>query len=78
MSALRGQLEKVEQSFEIDRASVAEALRLNGEEVDRAEARLTELGGRFVEPLRVRRDLGDLFARLEREGTPAAGVPRPG
>jgi len=77
VSALRGQFEKVEHVFEIDRTSAAEALRLNGEEVDGAEARLTELGARFVEPLRVRRDLGDLFARLEREGTPAAGVPRP-
>lgn len=77
VGALRAQLERVETSYEAERASSEEALRLNGEEVGRSEARLTELGGAFVEPLRTRRDLGDLFVRLEQDGTPAAGVQRP-
>ena len=43
----------------------------------RLETRLTELGTTFVEPLRTRPDLGDLFAQLGRDGTPAAGLRRP-
>jgi hypothetical protein len=35
-----------------------------------------ELGSGFVEPLRAKRELGDLFRRLESEGTPAAGLSR--
>ncbi len=77
VSALRAQLERLESSYEADRASSEEALRLNGQESARLEARMTELGAAFVGPLRQRRDLGDLFSRLEQEGTPAAGIQRP-
>ncbi|HHH31036.1 MAG TPA: serine/threonine protein kinase [Polyangiaceae bacterium] len=77
VSALRAQLERLESSYEAERASAEETLRLNGEETGRLETRMTELGGAFVAPLRERRDLGDLFVRLEREGTPAVGIRRP-
>ncbi|MCB9593824.1 MAG: serine/threonine protein kinase [Sandaracinaceae bacterium] len=77
VTALRAQLERLETSYEVDRASAEETLAQSGEEVGRLEARMTELGGVFVEPLRSRRDLGDLFARLQQEGTPAAGIQRP-
>jgi len=77
VNALRAQLERLEESYDGERSSSEEALRSNGEEGSRLEARMTELGGAFVGPLRERRDLGDLFARLEQEGTPAAGIQRP-
>ncbi|MBX3269606.1 MAG: protein kinase [Sandaracinaceae bacterium] len=77
LDALRGQLERLESTYEVDRASAEEALREVGEEMGRLEARLTELGAAFVAPLRARPGLGDLFARLEQEGTPAAGIRRP-
>jgi len=77
VNALRAQLEKLESNYEAERASAEEALRHNGEETNRLEARLTELGTAFVEPLRQRHDMGDLFARLQQEGTPAAGIQRP-
>ncbi len=77
VDALRAQLDRVETSYENDRAQSEGVLRVQGEEVGRLEARLTELGARFVEPLRARRDLGDLFMRLENEGTPATGLVPP-
>jgi serine/threonine-protein kinase len=77
VGALRAQLERLESHHEDERATAEETLRAHGEETDRLEKRLTELGSTFVEPLRTRRDLGDLFARLEQEGTPAAGVRPP-
>jgi serine/threonine-protein kinase len=76
VTALRGQLERVEESYEEERMSAEVALAINGDEVGQLEQRLTELGATFVEPLRARPDLGDLFARLSQEGTPAAGVLR--
>ncbi len=77
VNALRAQLDKLETSYEADRESAEASLGQGGEEISRLEARLTELGGGFVEPLRARRDLGDLFMRLQEEGTPAAGLIRP-
>jgi len=77
VNALRAQLERLETSYDDQRSSAEDALAANGEEVDRLETRLTELGTVFVEPLRTRHDLGDLFARLGQEGTPAAGLRRP-
>jgi serine/threonine protein kinase len=76
VDALRAQLDRVETSYENDRAAGEDVLRGHGEEVAALEQRLMELGSHFVEPLRARRDLGDLFFRLESEGTPAAGIPR--
>lgn len=77
LTALRGQLERLESGYEGERASSEESLRLHGEESERLEARLTELGGLFVAPLQARQDLGDLFARLQQDGTPAHGIQRP-
>ncbi|HJL17396.1 MAG TPA: protein kinase [Sandaracinaceae bacterium LLY-WYZ-13_1] len=77
VNALRAQLERLETNYEEERSTAEETLRSHGEEVGRLEQRLTELGSAFVEPLRTRRDLSDLFARLQQEGTPAAGVTPP-
>lgn len=77
VDALRQQLDRVEARYEAERAASQEVLRRNGEEVSRLEQRLTELGARFVEPLRSLGALGELFAQLERDGTPAAGILRP-
>ena len=76
VTALRGQLERLEGGYEEERMGAEVTLAVNGEEVGELEQRLTELGATFVEPLRARRDLGDLFARLSQEGTPAAGILR--
>lgn len=72
VDALRGQLERLETEYEQERSTAEENLRSHGEEIERLEKRLTELGSRFVEPLRTRRVLVDLFARLEGEGSPPA------
>ncbi len=76
VSALRAQLERLEASYEEQRASAEESVAAHGEEAESLERRLTELGARFVQPLAGRRDLGDLFARLQTEGTPATGLRR--
>lgn len=76
VDALRAQLERVETSYENERGASEEALRVSGEEISRLDQRLMELGASFVAPLRTHHGLGDLFARLEQEGTPAAGLTR--
>lgn len=76
-SALRAQLERLETQYENDRAQLETFLRQNGHEIEALDRRLTELGSRFVLPLRPRPELRDLFARLEQEaGTPASGITR--
>ena len=77
VGALRAQLEKLEESYDERRGVAEEELRTHGEETQTLEARLTELGAAFVQPLSSRTDLIDLFARLQSEGTPAAGLRRP-
>ncbi|MFK7985134.1 MAG: serine/threonine protein kinase [Sandaracinaceae bacterium] len=77
VSALRAQLDRVESENEDSRAANEEGLRINGEELASLEARLTELGSTFVEPLRPMRQLNDLFHRLQQQGTPAVGIVRP-
>lgn len=76
VDALRAQLERLESNNEDERSTAEDQLRAHGEEMSALERRLTELGSVFVEPLRTRHDLGDLFARLQQEGTPAAGLVR--
>jgi len=75
--ALRQQLERLETSYENERKSIEEQLGSAGREIEMLGQALNALGTRFLEPLRARRDLVDLFARLERTGTPAAGIARP-
>jgi chromosome segregation ATPase len=75
--ALRGQLEKLETTFEEERQSTEDAIGTSGKEIEMLGQELNALGTRFLEPLRARRDLRDLFARLESSGTPATGIPRP-
>lgn len=75
--ALRAQLEKLETSYEDERKSTEEAIGVAGREIETLGQELNVLGTRFLEPLRGRRDLHDLFARLESGGTPAAGIARP-
>jgi len=65
--AIRTQLERLESIYEQERASAEEALRTVGRELDALDRRLTELAHRFLAPLRTRRELGDLIARLEQE-----------
>ncbi|MEM9188040.1 MAG: protein kinase [Myxococcota bacterium] len=65
IKALRQQLQRVEEQYEVDRAANESALRENGKTVETLEAKLLELASRFCDPLRSRRDLGDLFAQLE-------------
>jgi serine/threonine-protein kinase len=74
--AIRGQLEKLETNYEQERSSVEAAVRNAGREMDAHDKELTALAARFLTPLRARRDLGDLLARLETDGTPADGVRR--
>ncbi len=74
VEALRAQLERLETNYENERAASEDVLRAGGDEIGALEGRLTELGSSFVEPLRTHGNLGDLFARLEQEGTPAAGL----
>jgi eukaryotic-like serine/threonine-protein kinase len=76
VDALRAQLEHIETSYENDRAAGAEGLRAYGEEINHLEQKLTVLGSSFVEPLRARRELNDLFFRLEVDATPVAGIAR--
>ncbi len=75
--AIRSQLERVEAQYDNDRAAQEESLRVSGREMQALEARLMELATSFITPLRARRELGDLVARLETDGTPASGVQRP-
>ena len=75
--ALRAQLEKLETSYEDERKSIEDTIASAGREIETLGQELTALGTRFVEPLRGRRNLADLFARLESGGTPAVGIPRP-
>jgi tRNA A-37 threonylcarbamoyl transferase component Bud32 len=76
LEALRAQLDRNESGYEASRMASEESLLGNSQEVSALEAHLTWLSSSFVEPLRERRDLGDLFQRLEVEGTPAAGIAR--
>ncbi|AKF03773.1 Serine/threonine protein kinase PrkC, regulator of stationary phase [Sandaracinus amylolyticus] len=76
--AIRGQLDRLETSFEQDRKSLEQALEHAGREIDALDKRLMALATRFLTPLRARRELGDLMQRLEQEGTPASGLQRPG
>jgi tRNA A-37 threonylcarbamoyl transferase component Bud32 len=76
VEALRAQLERVESAYENERGASEAVLLRDGDEVARLEQRLTQLGSSITEPLRARHDLGDLFAQLEQEGTPAAGIAR--
>jgi serine/threonine-protein kinase len=75
--ALRAQLEKLETSYEEERRSTEETMATSGREIETLGQELNALGTRFLTPLRGRRDLSDLFARLESSGTPAAGIQRP-
>jgi chromosome segregation ATPase len=76
VDALRAQLERLEASYENERAVSEAVLARDGEEMARLEQRLTQLGSTLAEPLRAHRNLGDLFAQLEQEGTPAVGLSR--
>ncbi|MDQ3033929.1 MAG: protein kinase [Myxococcota bacterium] len=76
--ALRAQLDRLEETYEQDRRGLEESLVTSGREIEGLDKRLMELATSFLLPLRARRELGDLMARLEQDaGTPAAGVPRP-
>jgi eukaryotic-like serine/threonine-protein kinase len=70
-TALRGQLEKLESSYEENRRSLEDALTTAGRELDGLDRRLTEIGGQLVTPVRGRPDLDDLLQRLE-HARPAA------
>ncbi len=74
--AMRGQLERLETSYEDERHALEGGLATSGREIESLGQSLTEIGTRFVTPLRARRELSDLLGRLETEGTPAAGISR--
>ena len=63
--ALRAQLEKLETRYEQERHSIEASITTAGREIEALEHGLTELSTRFVEPLRGRRELADLFERLD-------------
>ena len=63
--AMRGQLERLETSYEEGRRAIEEALTTTGRDLEALDRRLTEIGSLLVGPLRGRADLGDLFQRLE-------------
>jgi serine/threonine-protein kinase len=63
--ALRAQLEKLETGYEEERRSLEASIATAGREIDAMSRSLEVLGGRFVEPLRGRRELADLFAQLD-------------
>ncbi len=67
VSALRQQSERLEASYDTDRRSSEEQIVSTGREVERLEQALLESASRFCAPLRPRRDLAPLFARLEQE-----------
>jgi serine/threonine-protein kinase len=75
--ALRAQLEKMETNYEDERKSTEETIANAGREIEMLQQELNALGTSFLQPMRARRDLGDLFAKLESSGTPVAGIPRP-
>jgi serine/threonine-protein kinase len=74
--ALRAQLEKLETGYEDERKSIESTLATSGREIEELGQQLNQLGTKFVGPLRGKRELADLMARLE-GGTPAAGIARP-
>jgi tRNA A-37 threonylcarbamoyl transferase component Bud32 len=75
--AIRAQLDKLEESYERDRGAALEAVRESGREMEALDKRLMELAAQFLDPLRARRELRDLMARLEIDGTPHEGIARP-
>ena len=77
LDALKQQLDRVENGYEKEREDLETRLTAAGRELEALDRRLTELGSAVVSPLRGRPELGDLVARLEVAGTPAAGIARP-
>ncbi len=65
VQALRSQLERLESSYDEERASTEQLLQGKGKEAERLEQDLLQLATRFCEPLRPRRELDDLFHQLE-------------
>jgi serine/threonine-protein kinase len=65
IQTLRAQLEKLEDTYEQSRAAGEAMLHDNGRTAEELEQSLIQMAARFCEPLRPRRELGDLFARLE-------------
>ncbi|MCS6798726.1 MAG: protein kinase [Myxococcota bacterium] len=68
VATLRAALERSEAEQEATRAQVEAVLAEQGEQTARLEAELISAAVAYCEPLRGRRELGDLFARLEVEG----------
>jgi len=63
--ALRAQLEKLETGYEQERQALEASIATAGREIDAMSRSLGVLGDRFVEPLRGRRELADLFVQLD-------------
>jgi serine/threonine-protein kinase len=63
--ALRAQLERLETGYEQERQALEASIATAGREIDAGSRSLEVLGGRFVEPLRGRRELADLFVQID-------------
>jgi len=65
LEALRSQLDRLEDAYEQERGTSEEILQRNGHSAQELEQGLVQLAMRFCQPLRPRRELGELFAQLE-------------
>ncbi len=68
VQALRDQLARAERSYAQQRETSERSLAASGEEVQKHERQLMTMAGAFCESLRSRRELSELFQRLEQEG----------
>ena len=68
VKALRANLERLEGKYSLERQSSEQLLVQGGTEVEQCEKQLMTMASALADQLRVKRELRDLFAQLEREG----------
>ena len=68
VKALRANLERLEGKYSLERQSSEQLLVKGGAEAEECEKQLMTMASALTDQLRVKRELRDLFAQLEREG----------
>ncbi len=68
VKALRGNLERLEGKYMLEKQSSEQLLVKGGAEAQECEKQLMTMASALADQLRVKRELRDLFAQLEREG----------